>query len=235
MYSIQLDLFCLWLGVSIPRVELVDLEGFFEGLDFFLSLQNYYCKWIRGLRSFFFQSSRLLGIFLGRSCHQFLIFFNVGAVVFVMQASIFKILYRRPLASLFFRCFSLTWFHLIPWIHLMFEWWKHKSLLRLCFVRFHVSQPHSRAFRGLKYWFRLFCCTHMINVAFFDSCFLLVSSLRKGVMMELRNFNYWKSRLFYYLLVGCLWVRWLEKEETVIYLEGGAENEGIPMAVFILA
>lgn len=53
----------------------------------------------------------------------------------MMKASTLGMFHRMPLTSLFFICFSLTWFHFIPNILLMAVWWKAMSLSMLyCMV-----------------------------------------------------------------------------------------------------
>ncbi len=75
-------------------------------------------------------------------------FSNVGPYSFVMQYVMSGRLQKVFLILAFLICSSLTLFLLIPSIHLMAVWWKALRLLRLCFVKFHDSPPHNKAFIG---------------------------------------------------------------------------------------
>ena len=54
-------------------------------------------------------------------------------------------LHSRPLTSLFFICFSRTWFQFMRRIQGMTLWWNDASLSRLRFVKFQDLQPQRRA------------------------------------------------------------------------------------------
>jgi hypothetical protein len=114
------------------------------------------------------------------------------AVLFIIKASTLGMLHRRPLTSMFLMCFPITWSHLIPSILQIAPWWKLLSLSRLLLVRFQVSQPHRRAFRGptVYIWHLIFLLTSLllkkvfaapiIGLVYFYSSFNFHVFIQKG-------------------------------------------------------